>query len=154
MKRRQLRPGFRSPVPEFRGDRIKLQGVKARSRPDELVAGEAADQALEVWAAPTARLPRSVLRQQSHRPHGPDVKADSRVQPLSPEHEVWAIASSPLDGFRHVEDDPGLERLAPQPEGSVDLVVLRADRADAEMDPVDGQGEPAPTALVASAAHG
>jgi hypothetical protein len=58
-----------------------------------------------------------------------------------------------MDGFGHVKDDTRPEWLATQPEGSVDLVVLGLDRADGEMDPVDGQGEVAPSALFGVAAH-
>ena len=58
-----------------------------------------------------------------------------------------------MDGFRHVEDDIGPERLPTQPEGSVDLVVLRWDRAYGEMYPVNGQGKPAPPKLIGFATY-
>jgi hypothetical protein len=53
-----------------------------------------------------------------------------------------------VDGFHHVEDDTRSARQVTQPECPVDLVVFRADRAYGEMNPVDGQGESAPTMII------
>ena len=63
--------------------------------------------------------------QQPHRSHSSNVQAASRVQPVPPEHEIGAIAGWLVDGFGHVEDDPGPERLATQPECPLDLIIFR-----------------------------
>jgi hypothetical protein len=53
-----------------------------------------------------------------------------------------------------VEDDPRPEGDTVQPEGPLDLVVFGLDGADGEMDPVYGQGEPAPASTFIFVAHG
>jgi len=66
--------------------------------------------------------------QKTQCPYGQDVQAALRIEAVLAEHGVRTVAHSTMDGFGHVEDDVGPERLATQPEGLVDLVVLGLDR--------------------------
>ena len=56
-----------------------------------------------------------------HRPHRPNVETTSRVEPVTPEHEVGTVAHGTVDGFRHVKDNPETKGRATNPKGSVKI---------------------------------